>query len=126
MKPYARSRRVGGQIQKALSDILMKKVRDPRLEMATVTAVKMSSDLRSARVYYSISGDKENRDAAKEGFESARGYVKRFLAQQLGLRYMPEIKFYYDETFDYATHMNDVFKIIKDSDGSDNTKINEE
>ena len=126
MKSYTRSQRVGGQIQQALADILMQKVRDPRLKMATVTGVKLSPDLRSAKIYYSVSGDRENRDTAREGFKSARGFVKRFLARQLGLRYMPEIRFYYDETFDYAMHMNEVFKTIRDDDGADHTEINTE
>jgi len=83
MKPFARSDRVGGQIQKVLSEILLKKVKDPRLD--------------------------------------ALGYVKRTLARQLGLRYMPDLKFFFDESFDYGSHIDKVLKAVKADNGPNNT-----
>ena len=112
MKPFARSDRVSGQIQKVLSDILLKKIKDPRLEAATITGVKMSRDLKSARVYFVASGGKKSVEEAIEGFKSALGYVKRTLAAQLGLRYMPELKFFYDDSFDYGSHIDKVIKAV--------------
>ncbi len=56
-----------------------------------------------------------------EGFNSAVGYVKRTLARQLGLRYMPDLKFFYDESFDYGSQIDEVLKIVKADNGSDNT-----
>lgn len=123
MKPFARSDRVGGQIQKVLSDILLKKIKDPRLEAATITSVKMSRDLKFARVYFVTSGGKESMEEAIEGFKSALGYVKRKLAAQLGLRYMPELRFFYDDSFDYGSHMDKIIKIVKSEDEFDNTTI---
>ena len=123
MKPYARSERISGHIQKVLSDILQKKVKDPRLEMAIITSVKMSRDLRIARVYFSISGSKKNTEEVAEGFKSALGYVKRTLAHQLGLRYMPDLRFYYDDSFDYGSHIDKVLKSITKDNGSINTSF---
>jgi len=113
MKPFARSDRVGGQIQKVLSELLLKKVKDPRLKNASITDVKLSRDLRIARIYFVISGNKKNIEEALEGFKSAIGYVKRSLARQLGLRYMPDLKFFYDESFDYGSHIDNVLKALK-------------
>ncbi|MFO7970814.1 MAG: 30S ribosome-binding factor RbfA [Desulfobacterales bacterium] len=113
MKPFARSDRVGGQIQKILSEILLKKVKDPRLKNISITDVKLSRDLRIARVYFVISGNRKNIEDALEGFQSAIGYVKRGLARQLGLRYMPDLKFFYDESFDYGSHIDNVLKALK-------------
>jgi ribosome-binding factor A len=121
MKPFARSDRVGGQIQKILSEILLKKVKDPRLEHASITDVKLSRDLRIARVYFVISGNKKNIEEALEGFKSALGYVKRSLARHLGLRYMPDLKFFYDESFDYGSHIDNVLKALKADDESNHT-----
>jgi ribosome-binding factor A len=59
MKPFARSDRVSGQIQKVLSEILLKKIKDPRLEKASITDVKMSRDLRIARIYFVAPGNKK-------------------------------------------------------------------
>ena len=123
MKPFARSDRVSGQIQKVLSDILLKKIKDPRLEAATITGVKMSRDLKSARVYFVTSGGKESVKEAIEGFKSALGYVKRKLAAQLGLRYMPELRFFYDDSFDYGSHIDKIIKTVKSEDEFNNTTI---
>lgn len=125
-KPYARSERVAGQIQKTLSELLNKKIKDPRLEMATITAVEMARDLKSARIYFSIPGDKVQQEAAEDGFQSALGYVKRSLAARLGLRYMPAIKFFYDDTLDYATRIETVFKMIDGENGPNRSSAEKE
>ncbi len=120
MKPFTRSDRVSGLIQQALSDILKKNIKDPRLEMTTITNVKMSRDLRIARIYFSTPGGEKSIEEAAHGFKSARGFVKRSLARQLGLRYMPDLKFFYDDSFDYGAHVNKILKSIHTSNGSDN------
>ena len=126
MKPYSRAERVGGQIQKALAEILTKKIKDPRLRMATITTVKVARDLKTARVYFATSGVEGDKEAAAEGFNSALGYVKRSLARQLGLRYMPAIQFFYDDTFEQAIHINNVLKMIDRGDEADNTTAEKE
>ncbi len=126
MKPFARSDRVCGHIQKALSDILLKRIKDPRLEFATITNVKMSRDLRIARIYFTTTGDKKSAEEALEGFKSAIGYVKRTLAGQLGLRYMPELKFFYDESFDYGSHIDKILRDVKADNGFNHTSSKEE
>lgn len=121
MKPFLRSDRVSGQIQKILSEILLKKIKDPRLENASITDVKMSRDLRIARIYFVASGNKKSMEEAAEGFKSALGYVKRTLARQLGLRYMPDLKFFYDDSFDYGSQIDKVLKAVKADNGPNNT-----
>ena len=121
MKPFARADRVSGLIQKTLSDLLSKNIKDPRLEMTIITGVKMSSDLKSARIYFTASGGRRNKDEALEGFQHALGYVKRILARQLCLRYMPDLKFFYDESFDYGNHIDNLLKSIQFDDEPDHT-----
>ena len=114
MKPFSRADRVGGLLHEVLSDLLKKEIRDPRLEMTTITAVKMSSDLKNAKIYFTMPpGSPEARNGAAEGFNSAAGYLKKKLARQLGLRYMPALKFFYDESLDYGAHINQVLKSIQ-------------
>lgn len=122
MTLFSRAERVGGQIQKILSEILLKDIQDPRLGMTTISAVKMSKDLKIARIYFTVTGGKSNADEALKGFKSAAGFLKRSLAGELDLRYMPELKFFYDESFDYGEHIDKVLKSIKKDDGPDNTK----
>ena len=85
MTPFSRADRVSGLIQEVLSELLKKNIRDPRLAMATITSVKMSRDLKLARIYFTIYGDSEKSEAAAQGFESARGFIKRSLARRLEL-----------------------------------------
>ncbi|RJP81603.1 MAG: 30S ribosome-binding factor RbfA [Desulfobacteraceae bacterium] len=122
MKPFSRADRVSGQIQKNLSDLLRKNINDPRLEMVTITGVKMSKDLKFAYIYFSVSGadsDKiEMSQKAEKGFKSALGFIKRTLAGQLGLRYMPDLRFQYDQSFDYGDKIDFVLKNIKNGTDS--------
>ncbi len=111
--PYSRADRVSGLIQQALSDILLKEVNDPRLEMATITHVKLTKDLRIARIYFSAPGGPEKIEAARNGFNSALGFVKASLARRIGLRYMPDLEFYYDESFDYGAHIENLLDSIR-------------
>jgi len=121
MKSFPRSDRIGGLIKKNLSDLLQKKIKDPRLQMTTITKVKMSSDLRHARIYFIKSGGEKSKVEAIEGFKNALGYVKRTLARQLGLRYMPELKFFYDESFDHGSHIDKILHSLDIKNESDNT-----
>ncbi len=117
MIPFSRADRVSGLIQEVLSELLKKRIRDPRLAMATITSVKMSRDLKMARIYFTIYGDSQKAEAAAQGFESARGYIKRSLARRLGLRYMPDLNFFYDESFDYGSHIDQLLEKISTENG---------
>ena len=115
----SRSVRVGGQIHKLLSELLQKRISDPRLTNATISGVKMTSDLRIAKVYFATPGGNQTKTDALEGFKSARGFLKRTLAATLGLRYMPDLQFYYDDSFDYGARIEAVFKRIEAENVSD-------
>jgi ribosome-binding factor A len=115
-RSFNRAERVGGQVKKVLSDLILKGVSDPRLAQATITGVTMSKDLRIAKVYFAAHDDKHDQRDLTAGFESAKGFIKRELARELGLRYMPELKFFYDASFDYGAHIERVLKTIKSDD----------
>lgn len=110
--PLRRAERVGGLIQKELSDLLVAKIKDPRLALVTITKVAITDDLRSARVYFSVVEGQERRQDALAGFESAAGYLKRKLGRRLALRRVPELKFAYDKSFDHAAAMDRIFETI--------------
>jgi len=99
-----------------LSDLILKEISDPRLSRATITGVSMSKDLRIAKVYFAAHGGKDDEQELTAGFESAKGFIKRALAKELGLRYMPELKFFYDTSFDYGAHIDRVLKTIRSDD----------
>ena len=127
MKPYARAERVGGLLQAALSDILRKSTKDPRLDGATITGVKMTADLKLARIYFVISESHGTlREDALAGFAKAHGFIKYALAQELDLRYMPKLEFFYDESIEYGIHMANVLKRLKSDNARDHQTTEEE
>lgn len=127
MKPFSRAQRVGGQIQRVLSEFIRKEIKDPRVAPVVVTGVKMTRDLRIAKIYYTVQSgmDPAAREAAAEGLESAKGYLKRSLAAELGLRYMPDLKFYHDDSLDYGAHIDQLIESIKSDNESDRSPSEE-
>lgn len=106
---------MGGQVQKELSDLLLKEIRDPRLDSVTVMDVRITDDLRLARIYFSVNeGGEERKLGALAGFKSASGYLRRKLSSRLELKYIPQLEFLYDESFERATKLNKVLKTVID------------
>jgi ribosome-binding factor A len=100
-------------MQEVLSDLLKKKIKDPLLQMAIITGIKLSSDLRHARVYFVSSGGKMSAENTRKGFQRASGYLKKMLAEEITLRYMPEFTFVHDQSFDYAEKIDILLKTIE-------------
>ena len=112
MKTYARSARVSRHIRNTLAELLRKKIRDPRLRAVAITGVDLSPDLRLAKIYFSAPGNEEAVAAAEAGFQKAHAFIKRQLAANLGLRYMPEIRFCYDRSLDYGARIDNILKTL--------------
>jgi len=106
MKPYARAERVSIQIQQAITELLSKKMQDPRMEMATISSVRMSPDLSLAYVYVTVFGGKKRIREALEGFQKSKGFIKKNIAPKLGLRIMPDLRFIHDDSFDEAARLD--------------------
>lgn len=122
MTGFSRADRVGGLIQQLLAELLQKDISDPRLQMATITQVKVTKDLRRARIYFTSAGGQELSEQTAQGFRSAVGFIKRHLGPRLGLRYMPELEFFYDESFDHGARIDQLLKSISSNDhGPDRT-----
>jgi len=119
---FKRADRVGGQVKKELSDLLLKEIRDPRLDSVTIIRVSITDDLRSARIYFSVAEGKERKLSALAGFKSAVGYLRRELSHRLELRYMPELQFFYDESIDQAAKLNEVLKTLHNGNQATDSK----
>ena len=89
---YHRADRVADQIRMEVADILMRKIKDPRVQSVTVTDVKLTSDLRIARVFVTTMGMEEEGNVFA-GLAQANGFVRGELGRRLSLRYLPEIVF---------------------------------
>ena len=126
MKPYDRAERVSGLIQQTLSEILQRSIKDPRLSSVSITGVKMTADLKLARIYFVTSGQFSSREEAAAGFRKAHGYIKHTLAQSLELRYMPDLRFFYDESIEYGMHIERVIKRLHEENESDHSATDKE
>ncbi|HUU39975.1 MAG TPA: 30S ribosome-binding factor RbfA [Desulfatiglandales bacterium] len=107
-----RSYRVGDQILREISSILLRRIKDPRLKGVTLTDVKMTKDLRHAYVYYSLLGQDEQISQAQEGFESAKGFIRKEMSEGLRLRYVPDIEFRYDTSLEYGQKIEKLLEKI--------------
>jgi ribosome-binding factor A len=134
-KSYPRAKRVGQQIQRALSELIRRELRDPRLGMITLTDVRMSPDLGYATVYYSVLGADPR--LAQDILTQAAEFLRGPLGRALGIRHSPELRFVQDELIesgarlsalineavkkDVATHVDDppAAAASSDHDGED-------
>jgi ribosome-binding factor A len=90
---YKRADRVADQIRAEVADILMRKIKDPRVHAVTVTDVELTRDLRLARIFVTtMEKDQAERDVFA-GLTKASGYVRTELGRRLTLRYLPEVVF---------------------------------
>ena len=113
---HKRSDRVADLILTELAEVLLRRVQDPRLADITLTDVKVTPDLRHAKVFYSLLGDDERKASAIVGLESARGFVKRELGKRLHLRRMPDIEFHFDGSLEYGSHIDRLLDDLEESD----------
>ena len=120
MKTYSRSERVANKIHAVITELISKKMADPRIEMATITQIITTSDLRIADVYISVFGSKKRIKDAVEGFKQSKKFIKKKIAPKLGLKYMPDLRFFYDDSFDKAAKLDRILKsVLKPSNSSD-------
>jgi ribosome-binding factor A len=110
---YQRSDRVGDLLLEVVSELLRREIRDPRVQAVTLTGVKMSKDLRHARIYFNLLGGAENRSEAVAGLKSAAGFIRSRAGKQLNLRFVPQIEFTYDESEDEAQRIDALLKQVK-------------
>ncbi len=109
-----RLNKISSLIQEELSLIFLHKIQDPELGLVTITNVKVSPDLKIAKVYLSIL-DKEKRDYVMNHVESLKGFIRTELAHRVRIKNTPELHFYVDDTLDYVERMEELFnKIHKD------------
>ncbi len=113
MRAYPRARRVAALIQEELSTTLIKKIKDPRLTETTVTGVKVTDDLKTARIYYCTSSRPGAREDAALGFKKASGFLRRELGAALELRVVPALEFFYDESLEYGQRMDALIASLK-------------
>src|SRR5438067_12270655 len=102
-----RVERVAAQLREEISQIIIRDLKDPRIGMATISEVKLSPDLRNATVKVSGVGEDDARQAAIDGLEHARGFIRHELGSSLSiLRLAPDLHFQRDEGVAYSIRVS--------------------
>ena len=114
MPSQIRLNRIGDQIRKELSEILIKEVSDPRLDFIYITDVKVDRELAYANIYVSAVEGKARSEEILDGFENANNYLRHLLASRINLRVFPRLRFYWDPTPERADHIERLLKTIKE------------
>ncbi|BCB03398.1 30S ribosome-binding factor RbfA [Bacillus sp. KH172YL63] len=109
-----RANRVGEQMKKELSDIIGRKIKDPRIGFVTVTDVQVTGDLQQAKVYITVLGGEDQRENTLKGLGKAKGFIRSEVGQRIRLRKTPEIIFEFDESIDYGNHIESLLKKVQD------------
>ena len=118
MSTHSRPERVGQEIQAAIGQILSRgELRDPRIGFITITGVKVSPDLRVARVFYSMIGTAKEREETQKGLDAAKGYVRREVTSAVNLRVSPEIFFTFDESVGEGDKIDRLLREVREKEG---------
>ena len=128
-KDYSRTRRVGEQIQREMAQLVQQEIKDPRLGLVTISAVKLSKDMSHANIFFTVlgvdDGDDENdkpsqkqiADDTVKILEGASGFLRHELGKRMQLRIVPQVHFKYDESISYG---NDLSALINKAMGMEN------
>lgn len=115
---YKRSLRISELIKREVSAIIALTIKDQSIKSVNITFVKVSDDLKYAKIYYRILGDSQAKENAMKGLERAKNFIRAEIGNRTELRYVPEIQFHYDKGMDEAAHIDELIKKIYDTDAS--------
>lgn len=104
--------RVSEQIKKELSQIIQMELKDPRIGFITVTGVETTSDFSQARVYLSVLGNDEHKEATLKALASGTGFLRSELGKRMKLRHTPELLFKFDNSIEYGSRIESLLDEI--------------
>lgn len=115
MLPYKRSQRVGDLLREEIADIILYKLKDPRIGFVTVTGADVSADLKSARVFISVMKEEE-REVTLETLNSSKSFIRSLLTKRLKMKFIPTIEFRLDTSIDYGFKIDKLLKDLRETD----------
>jgi ribosome-binding factor A len=122
MTTFKRADRVADLIQREISDILLRQVRDPRIRAVTITGVKVTDDLRTAKIYFVELARDTIHAQTLDGLEKATGFMRRELGKRLQLRCVPDLIFREDASFAYGSRIERLLTEIKQEGTDDDSQ----
>lgn len=116
MAGKARLQRIGAELQRVLSELISREVRDPRVGAVTITAVEVAADMGVARVLFVPFGGRHAPDEVQAGLDRAAGFLRGEAGRRLALRHAPRLEFVFDESIGRAERLT---KLIDEASRSD-------
>jgi ribosome-binding factor A len=112
---YQRTDRVADLVRRDIAEVLLREVKDPRVRFVTITDVRLSKDLRNARVFFTtLLQEGQLLEDVQEGLRHAAGFVQRKVGGRLQLRCTPHITFAYDSSFENGARMDKILSGIQE------------
>ena len=102
----SRMRRINGVLREVVGSAISSDLSDPRIGFVTVTSVETSPDLRAAKVFVSVLGDEEEREATLEGLRSSHGVIQSRIAAETRMKRTPTLTFHYDDTIEKGVRIS--------------------
>ncbi len=119
-KHSIKNTRINGEVQRELSVIISREIKDPRINpLTSVVAVEVAPDLKTCKAYISVLGDEKSQQDTLAGLKSAEGYIRRELARTINLRNTPEIRFVLDQSIEYGVNMSKLIDDVNRSNSKD-------
>ena len=117
-KKSARSLRIESEMQRVISELISRQVKDPRVGMVTITAVQAASDMSTARILFLPFGGKHTPEEVQSGLSNAAGFLRGEVGRRLGLRHAPKLEFFYDSLLESADRLTRIIDEAVRSDGA--------
>ena len=113
--------RISEEVKRVVSDIIRNELNDPRIaSLTSVVAAEVTPDLRYAKVFVSVLGTDEEKQATLKGLSSAAGFIRRELGKNIELRYSPEVVFELDRSIEHGAYINKLLHDVIKKDGGEN------
>ncbi|MCK4237124.1 MAG: 30S ribosome-binding factor RbfA [Candidatus Krumholzibacteria bacterium] len=104
--------RIEETIHQMVAELLIRRVKDPRVSHVSITHVAVSKDYAMAKLMYNVVGGSEDLPGVQSGLESCRGFIRSQIRKHLRLRVIPELVFVYDTSLDRAMAIDELLKKI--------------
>jgi ribosome-binding factor A len=116
-----RTEKVAEEIKHQIAGILTKDLAELHLGLVTVTRVRISKDLKNAKIFLSFIGNKEPSEVCLDKVKNRKKQIRMHLGSKVHLRFVPELDFYFDDTVEYASRIDELIREIHKEDKKSDT-----
>lgn len=118
-RPYKRTERVSQQIREILAETQNRHIDLSHLGLITFTRVNVTPDLRIAKIYYTVVNPSTTRENIQKNMKNQAAHFRKFLGNELHIKFTPELRFYYDDTLDHSERIDSLLSKLDIPDSSD-------